>query len=152
MEFTINRNQTELLDYTISNLQQNLALGFLFILVVAILFLGDIKSPVVIGISMVVSVVITFVLFYFFNVSMNIISLSGLILAVGMMIDSAIIVTENISQWRERGYTLRRACVKGTNEMITPMLSSSLTTIAVFFPLVFMSGMAGALFFDQAFR
>lgn len=151
VEFTINRNQTELLDYTISNLQQNLALGFLFILVVAILFLGDIKSPVVIGISMVVSVVITFVLFYFFNVSMNIISLSGLILAVGMMIDSAIIVTENISQWRERGYTLRRACVKGTNEMITPMLSSSLTTIAVFFPLVFMSGMAGALFFDQAF-
>lgn len=151
IEFTINRNQTELLDYTISNLQQNLTLGFLFILVVAVLFLGDIKSPVVIGISMVVSVVVSFLLFYLFHVSMNIISLSGLILAVGMMIDSAIIVTENISQWRERGYSLKRACAKGTSEMITPMLSSSLTTVAVFFPLVFMSGMAGALFFDQAF-
>ena len=151
VEFTINRNQTELLDYTISNLQQNLALGFLFILVVAILFLGDIKSPVVIGISMVVSVVITFVLFYFFNVSMNIISLSGLILAVGMMIDSAIIVTENVSQYREKGYSLRRAAVAGTSEMITPMLSSSLTTIAVFVPLVFMSGIAGAIFMDEAF-
>ncbi len=151
VEFTINRNQTELLDYTISNLQQNLTLGFLFILVVTIFFLGDIKSSVVIGISMVVSVVGSFLLFYLFHVSLNIISLTGLILAVGMMIDSAIIVTENISQWRERGYSLRRACTKGTNEMITPMLSSSLTTVAVFFPLVFMSGMAGALFFDQAF-
>lgn len=151
VEFTVNRNQTELLDYTISNLQQNLGLGFVFILVVAIFFLGDIKSPVVIGISMVVSVVVTFILFYLFHVSMNIISLSGLILSVGMMIDSAIIVTENISQWRERGYSLRRACIKGTTEMIIPMLSSSLTTVAVFFPLIFMSGMAGALFFDQAF-
>ena len=151
VEFSINRNQTELLDYTISNLQQNLTLGFLFILIVTVFFLGDVKSSVVIGISMVVSVVGAFLLFYLFHVSLNIISLSGLILAVGMMIDSAIIVTENISQWRERGYSLRRACIKGTNEMITPILSSSLTTVAVFFPLVFMSGMAGALFFDQAF-
>lgn len=83
--------------------------------------------------------------------SLNIISLSGLILALGMMIDSSIIVTENISQYRERGYSLRRACVTGTSEVITPMLSSSLTTIAVFVPLIFMSGIAGALFYDQAF-
>jgi hypothetical protein len=68
-----------------------------------------------------------------------------------MMIDSSIIVTENISQYRERGYSLRRACVTGTSEVITPMLSSSLTTIAVFVPLIFMSGIAGALFYDQAF-
>ena len=79
------------------------------------------------------------------------ISLSGLILAVGMMIDSSIIVTENISQYREKGYSLKRACASGTTEMITPMLSSSLTTIAVFVPLIFMSGIAGAIFMDQAF-
>ena len=60
-------------------------------------------------------------------------------------------MTENISQYRERGYSLRRACVTGTSEVITPMLSSSLTTIAVFVPLIFMSGIAGALFYDQAF-
>ena len=82
---------------------------------------------------------------------MNVISLSGLILAVGMMIDSSIIVTENISQYRERGYSLKRSCAVGTTEMITPMLSSSLTTIAVFLPLIFMSGIAGAIFMDQAF-
>lgn len=151
IEFSISRNQTELLDYTISNLQQNLSLGFLFICIVAVLFLGDIKSPFIIGLSMVVSIVICFLFFYFFKMSLNIISLSGLILALGMMIDSSIIVTENISQYRERGYSLRRACVAGTSEVITPMLSSSLTTIAVFVPLIFMSGIAGALFYDQAF-
>lgn len=151
IEFSISRNQTELLDYTISNLQQNLSLGFLFICIVAVLFLGDIKSPFIIGLSMTVSIVICFLFFYLFKMSLNIISLSGLILALGMMIDSSIIVTENISQYRERGYSLRRACVTGTSEVITPMLSSSLTTIAVFVPLIFMSGIASALFYDQAF-
>ena len=151
IEFSVSRNQTELLDYTISNLQQNLSLGFLFIFIVAILFLGDIRSPLVIGISMVTSIVITFFFFYFCHVSLNVISLSGLILAVGMLIDSSIIVTENISQYRERGYSLKRSCAVGTTEMITPMLSSSLTTIAVFLPLIFMSGIAGAIFMDQAF-
>ncbi len=151
IDFQVCRNQTELLDYTISNLQDNLSLGFLFIFIVAIFFLGDVRSPVVIGISMITSIVITFFFFYFCKVSLNVISLSGLILAVGMMIDSSIIVTENISQYREKGYSLKRACAAGTTEMITPMLSSSLTTIAVFVPLIFMSGIAGAIFMDQAF-
>lgn len=151
IDFSISRNQTELLDYTISNLQQNLSLGFILICLVAVLFLGDIKSPFIIGLSMVVSIVISFLFFYLCHMSLNIISLSGLILALGMMIDSSIIVTENISQYRERGYSLRRACVAGTSEVLTPMLSSSLTTIAVFVPLIFMSGIAGAIFYDQAF-
>lgn len=151
IDFSISRNQTELLDYSISNLQQNLSLGFLFICLVAVLFLGDVKSPLVIGLSMVVSIVISFAFFYLCNMSLNIISLAGLILALGMMIDSSIIVTENISQYRERGYSLKRACITGTSEVVTPMLSSSLTTIAVFAPLIFMSGIAGAIFYDQAF-
>lgn len=151
IDFSVSRNQTELLDYTISNLQQNLSLGFLFICIVAVLFLGDVKSPFIIGLSMVVSIVISFLFFYLCDMSLNIISLSGLILALGMMIDSSIIVTENISQYREKGYSLRRACVAGTSEVVTPMLSSSFTTIAVFVPLVFMSGIAGAIFYDQAF-
>ena len=151
IEFSVSRNQTELLDYTISNLKQNLSLGFIFICIVAILFLGDIKSPAVIGLSMVVSLIISFLFFYMFKMSLNIISLSGLILALGMMIDSSIIVTENIMQYRSKGYTLEEACNMGTSEVITPMLSSTLTTIAVFVPLVFMSGIAGAIFYDQAF-
>lgn len=151
MDFAVSRNQTELLDYTISNLKQNLSLGFFFICIVALLFLGDFKSPTVIGLSMVVSLIVSFLFFYLFKMSLNIISLSGLILALGMMIDSSIIVTENIAQYRARGCSLEEACAKGTTEVITPMLSSTFTTIAVFVPLVFMSGIAGAIFFDQAF-
>lgn len=151
IQFTISRNQTELLDYTISNLQENLILGFLLIFVVVFLFMRNVRSPLIIGISMISAVIITFIFFALCKVSLNIISLSGLIMAVGMMIDNSIIVTENITQYREQGYTLADACVKGTHEMITPMLSSTLTTIAVFIPLIFISGIAGALFFDEAF-
>lgn len=151
IEFTESRNQTELLDYTISNLVQNLILGFLLVFVLTALFMGNIRSSMVIGASIVSSVVITFLLFYLCDVSINIISLSGLILAVGMMIDNSVIVTENIAQYRQRGIALTEACDLGTTEMITPMLSSSLTTVAVFVPLVFMSGIAGAIFRDQAF-
>ncbi len=151
IQFGISRNQTELLDYTISNLKQNLLLGFLFICLVAILFLGDVKSPAVIGLSMIVSIVVSLLFFYLFHMSLNIISMSGLILALGMMIDSSIIVTENIAQYRAKGHSLDEACALGTTEVITPMLSSTFTTIAVFVPLIFMSGIAGAIFFDQAF-
>lgn len=151
IEFTQSRNQTELLDYSISNLVQNLILGFVLVFLLTALFMGEVRSSVVIGVSIIVAVIITFLLFYLFGVSINIISLSGLILAVGMMIDNSVIVTENIMQYRQRGYDLTRACDLGTTEMITPMLSSSLTTVAVFVPLVFMSGIAGAIFYDQAF-
>jgi multidrug efflux pump subunit AcrB len=151
IDFTVNRNQTELLDYTISNLKQNFLLGFILICIVTFVFLGDAKAPAIIGISMIVSLVICFQFFYFFGKSLNIISLSGLILALGMMIDNAIIITENISQYRERQFSLENACVAGTAEVITPVLSSTLTTIAVFLPLIFMSGIAGAIFVDEAF-
>lgn len=151
IEFAETRSQTALLDFSISNLEQNLMLGLLLVFVVCALFMKGVRPSLVIGLSMVVGVVLTFLLFYLFRVSVNIISMSGLILAVGMMIDNSVIVTENIAQYRQRGYMLADACAAGTTEMITPMLSSSLTTVAVFVPLVFMSGIAGAIFADQAF-
>lgn len=150
-EFSETRSQTELLDFTISNLKQNLLLGLILVFIVCAVFMGGVRSSFIIGISIIAGVIITFLLFYLFNVSINIISMSGLILAVGMMIDNSVIVTENINQYRSKGYNLMEACAKGTTEMITPMLSSSLTTVAVFLPLVFMSGIAGAIFADQAF-
>lgn len=151
IDFALTRNQTQLLDFTINNLEQNLILGLILVFVVCALFMRSIRLPFVIGITIVVAVVVTFLLFYFFHVSINIISLAGLILAVGMMIDNSVIVAENITQYRQRGHSLFESCIAGTNEMITPMLSSSLTTVAVFVPLVFMSGIAGAIFADQAF-
>ena len=151
IEFHVTQNQTELLDYTIANLKENLLLAFAFVLLVSIFFLKDARASIIIGIGLFVSLTISLLFFYIFKVSLNIISLTGLILATGMMIDSSIIVTDNISQYRDKGFQLDDACITGTNEVVAPMLSSSFTTIAVFVPLIFLSGIAGALFFDQAF-
>lgn len=78
------------------------------------------------------------------------ISLSGLALGLGMLIDNAIIVLDNINRKREEGFSLFEACVVGVNEVQSALISSVLTTLAVFVPLVFLSGVAGALFYDQA--
>ncbi len=151
IDFSVSQNQTELLDYTISNLQQNLLLAFLFISLVSFFFMKDIRSPLIIGINVFVSLVICLLFFYLFRVSLNVVSLTGLILALGMMIDNSIIVTDNISQYRKLGLSISDSCVKGTNEVVAPILSSTLTTVSVFIPLIFLSGIAGAVFFDQAF-
>jgi len=150
IEFNTTENQTELLDYTISNLQQNLILAFLFVWLISVVFMKDIKSPVIIGISMIVSVIISLLLFYLLHLSINVVSLTGLILASGNMIDNSIVVTDNIGQYKRKGLDLKNSCIKGTNEVIGPMLSSAFSSISVFAPLIFLSGIAGALFFDQA--
>ncbi|GHT61486.1 cation transporter [Bacteroidia bacterium] len=151
IEFNITQNQTELLDYTISNLQQNLLLAFIFVFLISVIFLKDGRLSVIIGLGLFVSLVISLLLFYLFHISLNVVSLTGLILASGNMIDNSIVATDNISQHRKRGLSIPDACIQGTNEISIPMLSSALTNISVFVPLIFMSGIAGALFFDQAF-
>jgi multidrug efflux pump subunit AcrB len=150
IEFNVTQNQTELLDYTISNLQQNLALAFIFVFFVSVIFLKDGRLSVIIGLGLFVSLVISLLFFYLFHVSLNVVSLTGLILASGNMIDNSIVVGDNIGQHRQR-LPLADACASGTKEIAIPMLSSALTNISVFAPLIFLSGMAGAIFFDQAF-
>ena len=151
IDFTVSQNQTVLLDYTISNLKQNLYIAFIFVCFVSAIFLKDIRTSIIISLNMIVSLVICFLFFYLFGISLNMISLTGLVLASGMMIDNSIIVTDNINQYRRKHFSIENSCIKGTNEVIAPMLTSSLTTTSVFAPLIFLSGIAGALFFDQAF-
>ena len=150
IEFSITRDQTKLLDYAINNLFQSLLWGMLLAFGVMFLFLKNVKSPLLIGITIPTSIIICLLFFQMFEISINIISLSGLVLGIGLMIDNSIIVIDNITQFREQGYKLTQACIKGTNEVIKPLLSSALTTCAVFLPLVFLSGISGALFYDQA--
>jgi multidrug efflux pump subunit AcrB len=150
MEFEISQDQTRLLDYSLSNLKQSLLAGGILAFFIMFFFLKDAKSPLIIGFSIPTTLVISLLFFYVVGLSINIVSLAGLILGVGMMIDNSIVVIENITQWIERGLSLVDACVKGTNEVITPLISSVLTTCAVFVPLIFLSGISGALFYDQA--
>ncbi|MGI6323064.1 MAG: efflux RND transporter permease subunit [Bacteroidales bacterium] len=150
MEFEISQDQTRLLDYSISNLKESLLAGGFLAFLLMFFFLKDGKSPMIIGFSIPATLVISLLFFYLTGLSINIISLAGLILGIGMMIDNSIVVIENITQWIDRGLSLVDACVKGTNEVITPLISSVLVTCAVFIPLIFLSGIAGALFYDQA--
>ena len=148
--FDVSQNQTELLDVSISNLQQSLLLGILFAVLIMFIFQKNIYTSLLIGISIPVSILISIFFLYLFNISINIISLSGLILGVGLMIDNAIIVIDNITQKQTKEQHVANACINGTNEVIRPLISSALTTSAIFLPLVFLSGIAGVLFFDQA--
>ena len=150
LRFAISQDQTSILDYTIGNLRNNLILGGSLAILIMFLFLRDARSPFLIALSVPTALVISLLFFNLAGLSLNIISLSGLILGVGMMIDNSIIVIDNITQHIERGHRLHEACIRGTNEVIRPLISSVLTTCAVFVPLVFLSGIAGALFYDQA--
>ncbi|MDR1755338.1 MAG: efflux RND transporter permease subunit [Culturomica sp.] len=148
--FTLTRDQTELLDYSINNLFENIILGILLACLIIFLFMQNLRSAFLITLTMPVALVLSMLFFHLLGISINIISLSGLVLGVGMMVDNSIIVIDNITFRRNTGYTLKEAIVKGTGEVFAPMLSSVLTTCAVFVPLIFLSGIAGALFYDQA--
>ena len=150
VEFTVTRDQTELLDYSISNLVNNIITGALLACVIIFFFMRDLKSPMLVILTIPVTLIISVLIFFLMHISINIISLSGLVLGIGMMVDNSIIVVDNITARWSRGEPLTEAVVRGTQEVIAPMLSSVLTTCAVFVPLIFINGMAGALFYDQA--
>lgn len=150
MNFVITRDQTELLDYSIDNMVRNLLFGALFACLVIFLFMHEARNSLLVVITIPTALILSFLCFYVFKLSINVISLSGLVLGLGMMVDNSIITIDNITQKWQQGYLLSDACVHGSREVFTPMLSSVLTTCAIFVPLIFMSGIAGALFYDEA--
>ena len=147
LKFNITRDQTQLLSYSMSNLEWNLVLGIIMASVVLFFFIGGWRLPLLVVISIPLSLILTLLCFYLIGISLNIISLSGLILGVGMIVDNAIIVIDNI---RQKGKTTDDNIINAVKEVIMPMISSVLTTCSVFIPLIFLSGTAGALFYDQA--
>ena len=196
IRFDITRNQTTLLDYSIGNLYQDLMWGAILAFLVMFFFMKDYRAPLLVGITIPTSLIVSMLFFYLLHISMNIISLSGIILGVGMTVDNSIIVIDNITQHRKRlllqkkalalatlkqshnhtfkpSHTqtlkhsnpqttetteaassnleiLESACASATNEIFAPLLSSALTNCAVFLPLIFISGIAGAMFYDEA--
>jgi len=150
VRFALTQDQTFLLNAGISNLYQDLLFGGILAIAVLFLFLGNIASPTLMGISIPVSLIITFVFFWAFGISLNIISLSGLALGIGMLIDNSIVVLDNITRKRRSGLSMIDSCSVGVQEVTAPVISQVLTTIAVYAPLVLMSGLAGALVYDQA--
>ncbi|WP_116545354.1 efflux RND transporter permease subunit [Pontibacter virosus] len=150
LDFEVTQDQSLLLQESIGNLQGSLLWGGLFAFIVLFCFSGNVRVPLLVGLSLPISLLLSFLVFQLFGISVNIISLSGLALGLGMLIDNAIIVTNRIGQKRAAGVPLLDSCVEGTREMMAPLTSSVLTTLAVFVPLVFLNGLSGALFYDQA--
>jgi HAE1 family hydrophobic/amphiphilic exporter-1 len=125
-------------------------IGGLLAMLILYLFLKNIWSTLIISISIPVSIIATFNLMYGNNISLNIMSLGGIALAIGLLVDNSIVVLENIARHKTKTKDFKQAAVIGTKEVSMAIIASTLTTMAVFFPLVFVEGIAGQLFSDQA--
>jgi HAE1 family hydrophobic/amphiphilic exporter-1 len=172
-EYDFVYRDAEYVQASFEGLRQSLLVGALLAVLVLFLFLRDLRSPLVVGLAIPISIVITFGILYFGGVKLNLMSLGGLSLAAGMLVDNSIVVLENINRHlaerRREGrqpdqppeqsglaaaVAARRrvadAAYRGTSEVARPVIAATLTTIAVFFPVVYVSGVAGAFFRDQA--
>jgi HAE1 family hydrophobic/amphiphilic exporter-1 len=148
VELAIASSQSGFIRDAITNVVQALALGGVLAFLVLFLFLHDARYPVAISLSIPISVILTFGLLYVFGVSLNLMSLGGLALGVGMLVDNSIVVLENIFRHRERGMAAAAAAALGAREVQAAITASTFTTIAVFGPIIYVKGVAGELFKD----
>ncbi len=139
-------DQSEFIEQSINNLGTTALQACILAFLVLLFFLRSWKSASIAGISIPLSVFVTFAMMHFTNIQLNMISLAGLALAIGMLVDNAIVVLENIFRHRERGESPWNAAVKGAMEVSTAITASTLTTLAVFIPILFVPGIAGMLF------
>ncbi|NOQ25725.1 MAG: MMPL family transporter [Bacteroidales bacterium] len=149
-EFIIVQNQGEFIQTSIDEVQETALIGILIAVFVLFIFLRRIKVTAIISFAIPISVIATFNLMYFNGLSLNIMTLGGLALGAGMLVDNAIVVMENIFRNMEQGMSVRDAAINGTAEVGGAIVASTLTTIVVFLPIVYLHGASGALFKDQA--
>lgn len=138
------------IDMIINSVLQNMLVGAALAILVLLVFLKDFKPTVIIACSIPLSVIFAVVLMYFTKISFNIISLSGLALGIGMLVDNSIVVIENIYRFRKEGYSIRKAAVEGTSQVTGAIIASTLTTVCVFAPIIFTEGITRQLFVDIA--
>lgn len=143
-------DQGDYVKLAIGNIGSSLILGGLFAMIVLFFFLRGFKSPIIIGIAIPYSVIVTFVLMFFSNFSLNIMTLGALALGIGMLVDNAIVVIENIERHLGLGATPLEAAKDGTKEVALAITASTLTTVAVFVPVIFIEGLIGQIFTEFA--
>ncbi len=149
-ELTTIEDQSRFIEHAISDVKKDAVIGGLLAILIIFLFLRDGWSTFVISLSLPVSIIATFFFMGQLGLSLNVMSLGGLALATGLVVDDSIVVLESIAKARERGLGILQAAIVGTREVSMAVVASTLTTIAVFLPLVFVDGIAGQLFRDQA--
>ncbi|MCG8276979.1 efflux RND transporter permease subunit [Stenotrophomonas sp. NLF4-10] len=150
IEMTVVEDQSVFIRHAIKDVKIDAVIGGLLSVLIIFLFLRDGWSTFVISLSLPISIIATFFFMGRLGLSLNVMSLGGLALATGLVVDDSIVVLESIAKARERGMGILEAAIKGTREVFMAVVASTLTTIAVFLPLVFVEGIAGQLFRDQA--
>ncbi len=150
LSITVLMDQGIFIDLIVKSVVQNMIIGAILAVIVLIIFLKDYRPTIVVGISIPLSVIFAIVLMYFMDISLNMISLSGLMLGVGMLVDNSIVVIENIYRLRNEGMSIRKACVEGSNQVAGAIVASTLTTVCVYIPIIFTEGMTRQLFVDLA--
>ena len=143
-------DEAEFILEAIGDLGMNAALGALMAVLVLFIFLRSFKTTIIIGLAIPISVVATFVLMYFADLTFNLMTLGGIALGIGMLVDNAIVVIENIYRMRQEGSGAMLAATEGSGEVASAIIASTLTTAAVFLPIVYIEGIASELFSELA--
>lgn len=149
-EFVIIQNQGSFIQQAIDEVKESGLYGALFAMIILFIFLRRIGITVIISVAIPISIIATFNLMYFNGLTLNVMTLGGLALGAGMLVDNAIVVVESIFRKREEGLSVMDAAIKGTSEVSGAITASTLTTIIVFLPIVYLQGPSGELFKDQA--
>jgi len=150
MQLTVLFDQSYFIEQAVSEVRNSALIGGVLAIIVLMLFLKDLRSTLIITTSIPISVVATFIAMYRMDISLNIMSLGGLTLGIGMLVDNSIVVLESIFRKRKLGLSSFQAAIVGTQEVSAAVIASTLTSVAVFLPIVFVEGVAGQLFRDQA--
>jgi HAE1 family hydrophobic/amphiphilic exporter-1 len=154
VELNILSDDTTLVDSTLSEVYNSAWQGILLSMLVLFLYLRNLKATFIIGISIPISILITLLLMYFAGITLNTISLTGLIMGLGMVVDASIVIIDNIYRYRERGTKPKIAAILGSQEMVVAITASTLTTLCVFIPIILFRnslGMMGQIFTDLVF-
>ena len=142
LNISITNDSSDMIRQQLSDLENSIILGMLFVIIVLLFFLGT-RNALFVGIAIPMSMMISFVVISLLGVRINMVVLFALILALGMLVDNAIVVVENIVRYRTKGYTLFESARQAVGEIAMPIISSTLTTLAAFFPLLFWDGLMG---------
>lgn len=149
LEIVTLMDQGEYIDIVVNSLLMNLLFGGGLAILILLVFLRDLKPTLIVGVAIPISLVAAFVLMYFSDITLNIISMGGLALGVGMLVDNSIVVIENIYRMRNEGRSAKEAAVDGAKQVSGAIMASTLTTIAVFLPIVFVEGFTREIFTDM---
>jgi HAE1 family hydrophobic/amphiphilic exporter-1 len=147
-DYDVTLDQAETINESIGSVLNNLLMGALFAIIILFLFLRSWKMTLAVAISIPFSIVCTFIAMYFMGIGLNVISMSALALVIGMLVDNAIIILENIFRLRSKGLPIKEAAIKGASQILMAAFASTLTTICVFFPMFFVQGLIMEIFMD----